>query len=145
MREALGVTRYYDRQGFPLPGMALDPWEESATKKWAELSQNQEYVRVAWDELPDGSYLSTVWLGLDHGWSGRPLFFETMRFGHEYEHEILALDGTTTHMKARETLDFPDIFGEPGAMTSQDRYGSEEEALAAHHEIVRRLRIQEGH
>jgi hypothetical protein len=30
-------------------------------------------------------------------------------------------------------------------MTEQLRYTTEEEALAAHHEIVRRLRITDGH
>lgn len=37
--------------------------------------------RVAREEYPDGSYISTVFLGLDHGWGSLPLLFETMVFG----------------------------------------------------------------
>jgi hypothetical protein len=125
-------ANYYDRQGFPIPGDQGDEWVGSATRKWAALMVDRDYIVVAQDELPDGSMLSTVWLGLDHGWFGPPLFFETMRF-------------KNTAPDDSETWDFPNIFGEPGEEISQDRYPSEEEALAAHHEIVRRLRIREGH
>jgi hypothetical protein len=84
---------------------------------------------VAYDDLPDGSYLSTVWLGLDHGFGGRPLIFETMRF---------------TGKERGESMEFPDPFGEDGETTNQLRYTTEEEALAAHHAIVRTIRIREG-
>jgi hypothetical protein len=33
--------------------------------------------------LPNGIWVSTVWLGLNHAWRGRPLVFETMVFGVE--------------------------------------------------------------
>lgn len=42
---------------------------------------NREYKRVAYDELPGDVKVSTVWLGLDHGFAGKPLIFETMVFG----------------------------------------------------------------
>jgi hypothetical protein len=120
---------YYDRQGFPLPSdpaRGLEP-----TLVWAELHANPDYRIVAWDKLPDGSWLSTVWLGLDHG-IGRPLFFETMRFTAARDERLVG-----------STLAFPDPTD--GEDTTQLRYGSEEEALAAHHEILRRLRMRLGH
>lgn len=121
------VPRYYDKAGFPIP--AVDGVEP--TLVWAQMMEDLDYKRVAYDELPDGSYLSTVWLGLDHSHGlGPPLIFETMRFPN---------DDTFAQME------FPDIFGESDETVECLRYGSEEEALAAHHEIVRRLRIREGH
>jgi len=121
------ILQYYDRQGFPIPTVdGVEP-----TLVWARMCEDMDYKCVAYDELPDKSYLSTVWLGLDHSHGlGRPLIFETMRFPN---------DGTFAEME------FPDIFGDPGETTEQLRYTTEEEALAAHHEIVRRLRIREGH
>jgi hypothetical protein len=115
--------RYFDRQGFPIP---RDGDVEPALV-WARLrAANPAYVTVAKDEVPDGSRLSTVWLGLDHGWGGPPLFFETMRFS-----------------AMGEVLEFPDP--ETDESTTELRYGSEEEAAAAHHEILRRLRVRLGH
>jgi hypothetical protein len=116
---------YYDRQGFPIPADAARGLEP--TLVWAELSTQADYKIVARDEVPDGSRLSTVWLGLDHSFGSAPLFFETMRFPADSAAE----------------LEFPDPkTDEP---TTQLRYGSEEEALAAHHEILRRLRLRLGH
>jgi hypothetical protein len=113
---------YYDRHGFPIPAAdGLEP-----TLVWAQMMQDPAQQIVARDELPDGSRLSTVWLGLDHGY-GRPLFFETMRFPADSAAE----------------MEFPDPID--GDETTQLRYGSEEEALAAHHEILRRLRVRLGH
>lgn len=55
-------------------GMEITPHE------WALLFEQEEYRRVAWDELPNGCIVSTVWLGIDHGFGrfDRPLIFETM-------------------------------------------------------------------
>jgi len=137
LAERLMTPRCYDRQGFPIPGTDGDP--HSAFLNWARLLE-AESNRVAWDELPDGSLLSTVWLGLDHAMGlGRPVLFETMRF--RAEPHVIHVG--TQDIEARETLDFPDP--ETGEDTSQLRYATEEEALAAHHEILRRFRIREGH
>jgi hypothetical protein len=129
----LSWPRYFDRQGFPIPMVdGVDP-----TLVWARMKRNHDDTIVAVDELPDGSRLSTVWLGLDHGLGGPPLIFETMRF---------ARDVTETHWRiAGKPRTFPDPFGEPGDTTDQLRYTTEEEALAAHHEIVRRIVVREGH
>jgi hypothetical protein len=150
-RRTLERPMYFDRQGFAIPGaMGLGggDWENSATRRWAELHASDDYKRVAQDDVPNDSFLSTVWLGLDHGFVGPPLFFETMRFAKAIStNHIPASEHVPAHtMQYHESLEFPDIFAEdPDAMTDQLRYGSEEEALAAHHEIVRRLRIREGH
>jgi hypothetical protein len=60
---------YLDRNGQPLEMMEA-----------AKLLQDVEYKRIAWDVLADETQISTVWLGLDHGFGGRPLIFETMVF-----------------------------------------------------------------
>jgi len=54
-------------------------------KDWSDLYETkdgQERRRVGWDEV-NGYEVSTVFLGLDHGhgFTGRPLLFETMIFG----------------------------------------------------------------
>jgi hypothetical protein len=134
--------RYFDRQGFPIPGddaAGLPP-----CIVWARRFEG-EGNRVAWDELPDGSYLSTVWLGIDHSFlMGPPQLFETMRFhGATHVVRMLSPSEAPLEMTGRESLDFQDPVD--GEWTSGLRYSTEEEALAAHHEIVRRFRIREGH
>jgi hypothetical protein len=124
---ATSDIRFYDRQGFPIPSDGV----ESPTLVWARRLEADPTARcVAEDDLPDGSRLSTVWLGLDHGGGGRPLFFETMRFA-----------PLRRGQRSYSSLDFPDP--ETGEETEQLRYTSEEEARAAHHAILRRLRL--GH
>jgi hypothetical protein len=125
--------RYYDRQGFPIPTVdGVEP-----TLVWAQMKSDAEYSRVARDDFPDGSRLSTVWLGLDHGFGGRPLFFETMYFSGEGEIVVMP---SGAEVEGRPSLEFPDPLGEQDETTTQLRYHSEEEALALHHEIARRIR-----
>jgi hypothetical protein len=51
--------------------------------EWARFFENAEARRVAGTRL-NGLYVSTVFLGLDHGWrQGRPILFETMIFRDE--------------------------------------------------------------
>jgi len=134
------TPRYYDRQGFPIPADGDVP----ACIVWARRFEG-EGNSVAWDELPDGSHLSTVWLGIDHSFlMGPPQLFETMRFkGETHVVRLIGPGGAPHEIEGREALDFPDpIDGEP---TGGLRYATEEEATAAHHEIVRRFRLREGH
>lgn len=58
---------YYDRQGRPI-----------TMEQWAELREDHLHVAETWvGQL----WVSTVWLGMDHGWGdGPPLIFETMVF-----------------------------------------------------------------
>lgn len=64
---------YYDKDGTVL-GL-----EEFTQKRFAGP---EDYWRVAFTELVDGTHVSTVWLGLDHNFTGAgpPLIFETMVF-----------------------------------------------------------------
>ena len=51
----------------------------------------------------DGKWVSTVWLGLDHGFhGGKPIIFETMVFDKEGTGEDLDQDRYTTEQQARE-------------------------------------------
>ncbi|SRR6266851_2866902 len=60
----------YNRKGEPI-----------SLNEWMNLFENVDYKVVQQDELPDGTLISTVWLGLDHSFgSGPPLIFETMVF-----------------------------------------------------------------
>jgi len=129
--------QYYDRQGFPIPG---SPGDDEGTVTWARAREKED-THVAYDELPDGSYLSTVWLGLNHAFGlGPPLIFETMRFKDNGRMVELLTPGL--RHRVRDVLDFPDP--ETDEMVEQLRYTTEEEAAAAHHEIVRRLRLRLG-
>jgi hypothetical protein len=69
---------YYRRDGTPYVGTPQDP---KGTLQWAKDMENREYARVAETTLKDGTWISTVWIGLDHQFGeGKPLIFETMAF-----------------------------------------------------------------
>lgn len=111
-----GRMRYYDRQG---ESMTMAQWVARL-----EGDTDGSYRVVRQTDLPDGSILSTIWLGLDHNWmpGGRRLIFETMRFGSDF---------------------FPDPWGD--GESSQVRYSSEEEAIEGHGRILAGLeRIRDG-
>lgn len=65
----------YDRQGNPI-GFA-----EYARQR-GRNGDDDDPVRVA-STLVGEVWVSTVWLGIDHGWRGPPLIFETMTFSVE--------------------------------------------------------------
>jgi hypothetical protein len=80
---------YYNRKG-----------EEIELLEWAALVEDPEYKIVEQTEC-EGITVSTVWLGLNHNFSGAgaPLIFETMVFGgpiDEYQ------DRYSTEDEARE-------------------------------------------
>jgi len=129
---------YYDRQGFAIGADGDTP----AVIVWAQLNERPDYRSVALDDLPDGSMLSTVWLGIDHGFMGPPLIFESMRFSGS--HEVMVMPGSSREVAYRPSLPFPVPGGEPDEETEGLRYTTEEEALAAHHEIRRRLVLRLG-
>ena len=62
---------HYDKNGKPM-----------GLLEWAKLLEDTSYQRVAEDILPNGTWVSTVWLGLDHSFPGTrpPIIFETMVF-----------------------------------------------------------------
>lgn len=103
------MTDYYDRRG-----RAITQSESF------RLRENPEYKRVAETTLPNGWWVSTVWLTIDHRWdeTGQPIIFETMVFessesATEADHPV----GTT-------------------------RYCTEDEALAGHLRIVMQLQAE---
>lgn len=80
--------------------------------EWARLHSDPDYIRVAREPIitPAGpATVSTVWLGLDHNFSGvgPPIIFETMVFGGGEEWE-----------------------------DAQWRYSTEAEALAGHQAAI---------
>lgn len=99
----MSEPRYFDRDGQP---MTL--WE------WAAKCEDLEYKRVAEYTFEDGTYVSTVWLGLNHrhGGSGPPLIFETMIFAPDHP-------GSVTPYSL-------------GRSIAEQRYATEAEARAGH-------------
>ena len=92
---------YLDKAGKP-----IDLWE------WAKLLEDHSYQVIKQETLPDGKYVSTVWLGLNHQYgSGPPLIFETM------------------------------VFPTKGRLDEErcQRYSTLDDALAGHAEIVHEL------
>jgi hypothetical protein len=98
-------ARYYRRDGTPYPDLIA----------WGRGLEEDSKRRVAETTLPDGKWVSTVWLGVCLSFHGiddaddRHLIFETMVFPSE-EGPLHELD--------------------------QDRYATEAEAIAGHNRIV---------
>ena len=87
------TLRYYILEGRKAVLVATDDSPDYMTwAKWFEKADRQ----VALDRLPLAT-VSTVFLGLDHGWFGKgpPLIFETMVFAHP------ALDGPMKDFQGR--------------------------------------------
>lgn len=95
----------FDRDGQPIS------WE-----RYVELKSHPTYKRVGSTHVGEGLWVSTVWLGHDHGFgfTDRPIIFETMVF-------VTDDDGGSTG-------------------TEQERYATESEALAGHEQMVASLR-----
>jgi len=72
---------FYYRDGSPITQGASD---DENMYIWGHLHCNPRYKRVAETILADGTWISTVWLGLNHNYlPGPPLIFETMVFESE--------------------------------------------------------------
>ena len=79
------MSDYYDRQGNP---MTLLEW---AQRRFEDKDRTAT-KRVAETTLPNGRWVSTVWLGLNHNYGdGPPLIFETMVFSSRDEMDDLRL------------------------------------------------------
>lgn len=62
---------YYDKFGEPIEDLL----------EWGKLFEDMQYRRIGSTHLWHGAWVSTVWLGLDHGFGeGPPLIFESMTF-----------------------------------------------------------------
>lgn len=67
---------YYDKRGKAI-----------SREKWRALFENFGYRKIGQYEI-NKVQVSTVWLGLDHGYrSTKPIIFETMVFGGLYDQE----------------------------------------------------------
>lgn len=75
MKDPLHV--YYDRKGQPI-----------SLRRWGELHSDYDYKVLAKD-IVGISEVSTVWLGIDHGWEqdSPPIIFETMIFVGPHDEE----------------------------------------------------------
>lgn len=78
-------------------GSSLDLME------WAKKCEDMEYKRVSETTLPNGTWISTVWLGLDHrfGGDGPPLIFETMTFPSTTNFDELDMERYSTIAEAK--------------------------------------------
>jgi len=90
------VSGYFDKEGNPLELM-----------EWARMFETEEarasYKRVAETTLPNGRWVSTVWLGIDHSFgSGPPLIFETMVFSSKKDMNDLDCDRYSTEAQAKQ-------------------------------------------
>jgi hypothetical protein len=85
------VNEYYDRQG---NAMTREEWATS-------YETRQDQKRVAETTLPNGRWVSTVWLGLNHQYGdGPPLIFETMVFPNQKDMGELDCDRYSTEAEA---------------------------------------------
>lgn len=97
------MSGYFDRKGNPMSML-----------EWAQRTEARIDKRVATDVLPNGYWVSTIWLGLNHQFGdGPPLIFETMVFPCDANGKV---------------ADFGDL--------DCDRYSTEAEALAGHAALV---------
>ena len=63
------MNLYFDKDGTPIDVIT-----------WGVLFENQDYKVVDQTELDNGVFVSTVWLGLNHGFGKKKEIFETMVF-----------------------------------------------------------------
>lgn len=69
-------------QGDPVPEPDTIRWAQ-----WFEGSTNQR--RIAFTQIEERVKVSTVFLGLDHGWEGGPpVLWETMIFGGKHDSDM---------------------------------------------------------
>ena len=91
------MSDFYDRQGNPM-----------TLNEWGRKHQDKDY-KILGSTMVGDELVSTVWLGMDHGWGeGAPVIFETMIFHGPHDQW-------------------------------QDRYTTEEAALAGHKRVVNAL------
>ena len=124
------------------PGKSIDDWFAEKTKQRFTKLENRQIVPCTlsewamWDpehvkriigrHETETHLVSTVFLGLDHGWIGldtRPIWFETMIFDKTQRHE-LELDGKLT---GTWTI---------GECMYEERYSTLEEAEQGHRAAI---------
>jgi hypothetical protein len=120
---------YYNRDGTP-----------ADRDTWAERFERADRI-VCQSHLPNGIFVSTVFLGLNHSWDdkGPPLIFESMAFAAEEQEftwpdtfpeddpdfpNAKLLNEQARKLNTRKRTYHPDL--------DQVRYSTEAEALAGH-------------
>lgn len=87
------------------------PVVEHDVLRWGRWMENQENRRVAFTEQ-HGVHVSTVFLGLDHGWGlGRVVLFETMALFDVESWEIQERCSTWKEAEAQHTRVCEKAFG----------------------------------
>ena len=86
------MSEYFNRKGRPI-----------SKTKYFELHADDEYRRVAETTLPDGKWISTVWLGRNYNFAddSPPLIFETVVFSPLGSHAVLMTRRYQTEEGAR--------------------------------------------
>lgn len=107
----MGKPMYYKRNGEPYPdGM-------SGVMQWGEDFKNPAIKIVKQETLPNGLFVSTVWLGIDHN---------------HYEDDCIIIFETMVFQKGDEEEKL-------GEEVFCDRYSTEAEALEGHKAVVERF------
>lgn len=95
------MHQHYWRDGTPAITAAhgTREWKQQYAAFLAKW-EDPTYKIVAQTELPDGRWVSTVWLGMDHGFGERVLIFETLVWPEQddmrrYSTEAEAVEGHT--------------------------------------------------
>ncbi|MBT9166763.1 MAG: hypothetical protein DDT19_00087 [Syntrophomonadaceae bacterium] len=88
------MSNYYvlrDKQAIPVDDVRV----------WGRAFEKDRVVRQ--ETLPNGLFVSTVFLGIDHGWSEqKPLIFETMVFPSEADLNELDMERYSTWEEAEQ-------------------------------------------
>jgi len=88
------MANYAILQDGNLVSVTLEEWA-----RWIEGNHNQ----VAWAEVGEVK-VSTVFLGLDYGLGGSPLWFETLVFGGTLDREIERYETLEEAMEGHERM-----------------------------------------
>lgn len=136
--EIKGPGGYYDRSGNPI-----------SFRDWARIShwdeKNDRQYKIVKQEYVGNYWVSTVWLGLDHGFGrGAPLIFETMVFNHSPEiPEPPPFPSDRFEPDSDEWKEFFEDFPEQTQSTDVDarRYSTLEQAIEGHREMVEKVRL----
>jgi hypothetical protein len=75
LKKANNMGDYFDKDG-----------NEIDLLTWGRLFAKPEYKVIKQDELKNGKWISTVWLGMNHSFDGGKLIFETMTFSNRTDY-----------------------------------------------------------
>lgn len=116
------MSRLYRRDG------ASYPPGDIGLREWANDLKDMKAKIVKQDVLPNGIFVSTIWLGLDHSFidDGPPLIFESMVFPKRGPEKSML---EVLQSKAHNWLE-----------RDMQRYSTEAEALAGHEALCKKWR-----